>query len=333
MKGIAQSGRWRRLLLGFSALLVMCVAQDARADVCSASIPTIAFGTISPVAGQDYVASGTLSVTCTFVILVGNVIVLPNINGCASLGASTDTSPRYLASAGRRIAVNLYRAPTYVAADLWGHYASALSISSTWAGVLAVGTNTQTYPVYAKIAAADLAGAAIDSDAGTVYSASYTGVLNYTSASSVVNPCQQSGATASYTVNVTAKIANDCKIDTTPVAFTASGVLRGTNRATGSVNVRCTMGNSYRIALNGGTVSNDPANRTMKNAATGELIRYNLSASYDGPLWGDGTAGTAMVANAGTGATQQLTVYGLVPQQVSPSPGDYSDRITATVYF
>lgn len=66
-------------------VLLLC-GRDARANECTAMMTDIAFASVSPVSGQDYVAMGTLSVTCTFVILAGNIIVVPNVNACANLG-------------------------------------------------------------------------------------------------------------------------------------------------------------------------------------------------------------------------------------------------------
>lgn len=330
----ASSAQWRRIVLPLLAAAgALAFSAPARADVCTTSSLNISFGNVSPVAGVDYVASGTMTVTCTFVILDGNIILLPNINGCINGGLAGDAANRALTSSGRRIPFNMYRTASYTAPDVWEHYSTNTAISSTWAGLLAIGTATQSYPVYAKIAASDLAGAAIDTETGTLYSSSTTGTLNYTSASIIVLNCHLSGNSVPFAINVTANIANDCRINTTPVAFGPRGVLNGAVRATGSVSVRCTAGNSYRIGLNGGTGSGLAANRKMKNAVTGEMISYRLSASLDGPIWGDGSGGTAMVTSSGNGATQQLTVFGMVPPQLSPTPGDYSDRVTATVYF
>jgi spore coat protein U-like protein len=40
-----------------------------------------------------------------------------------------------------------------------------------------------------------------------------------------------------------------------------------------------------------------------------------------------------MVTGTGSGAPQNLPLYGRVPRQPTPSPGDYKDTVTATVYF
>lgn len=322
----------------FLTVFALLAASDARADVCTAAMTDISFGNVSPVSGQDYFASGTLSVTCTFVILIGNIIVLPNINGCANLGpgsGASDVNARVLNVGGVNIPFNLYRSATYTPANIWGSYVNSMSISTQFAGLLAVGTNTQTYPVYAKIAASDLAAAALISNNTTTYSASFAGagVLNYASSSIVFLACQGSGQTAAYSFNVSANVISDCLITASPLAFNASGILNAPIRATSTLAVKCTAANSYRIALNGGSVTNAPAGRKMKNGASSDTVNYRLSSTLDGPIWGDGTAGTLTYDSTGTGLTQQLTIYGMIPAQVTPPPGDYTDHVTATIYF
>ncbi|CDG84711.1 spore Coat Protein U domain protein [Janthinobacterium agaricidamnosum NBRC 102515 = DSM 9628] len=319
-------------------MLLMMTISDAKADICSASMTDISFGNVSPVSGQDYFANGTLSITCTFIILDGNIIILPNINVCANLDpgpGAIDINSRVLTNGTKKIPFNLYRTATYTPANVWGGYATTSSINTLFSGLLAIGTNTLTFPVYARISASDLALAATESNATTTYATNFTGAgtINYTSGSIIVRPCQTSGTTASFGFNVRANIINDCLINTTPVAFGSRGVLSGGIRATGNVTVKCTVANSYRIVLSGGNVTNAQNDRRMKNALSNETVSYRLSSSLDGPIWGDGTAGTTTYDNVGTGASQQVTIYGLIPSQTTPSPGDYSDKVTATVYF
>jgi spore coat protein U-like protein len=323
--------------LRLALCLFFLLGSHARADVCTASMTDISFGNVSPVSGLDYYASGTLSVTCTFVILVGNIIVLPNISVCANLGPgpnAPDINSRVLSNGALRIPFNLYRAATYTPADVWGGYATSSSIKVFFAGLLAIGTNTQTFPVFARIAANDLALAAVVANGPTSYATSFAGAgtLNYASSSIIALDCQTSGIVAPFSFNVRADVINDCLIFTTPVDFGARGILDGTARATGMLSVKCTAANSYRIALNGGN-ANAPASRKLRNAATGDTVDYHLSATPDGAIWGDGLAGTATYDNTGTGNTQQITIYGRVPSQSTPPPGDYSDRVTATIYF
>lgn len=331
--------RMLRCAIGLLLLVTLLVcARSAKADVCSATMSDIAFGSVSPVSGQDYYAMGTLSVTCTFVILNGNIIVLPNINLCANLGpgsGAVDVNNRRLTSGINKIPFNLYRAATYTGANIWGDNTAQQAIPSAFAGLLAIGTNMQTYPVYAKISAADLAGVPSVGNADTPYTTSFAGAGNimYSSASIVVLNCNVSGQTAPFTFNVTANVVNDCVTSTTALAFGTRGMLGVATRALGSLGVKCTAAASYRIALNGGLQSTSPGGRKMRNAATGETVGYSLSATLDGTEWGDGTGGSTTYDATGTGYQQNVSIYGRVPGQATPSPGDYADKVTATIYF
>jgi len=321
-----------------TAILLLLCTRDVRANECTAMMSDISFGNVSPVSGQDYVATGTLSVTCTFVVLAGNIILLPNINLCANLGpgsGSVDVNARMLTAGARKIPFNLYRAATYTPANIWGGYAAQMQIPVFFGELLAVGTNTQTFPVYARIAAADLAGIPTVANADTSYTTDFTGAGNilYSSASIIVLNCNVNAQTAPFTFTVRANVINDCVISTSPVSFGSKGVLSASTRAPGSLAVKCTAASSYRIALNNGLQAATPTTRKMRNLATGETVGYSLSTVLDGPEWGDGTGGSSTYDATATGFTQNVTVYGRVPGQLTPSPGDYTDKVTATIYF
>lgn len=328
-----------RQACGLLVLLMLALwGRDARANDCTAMMTDIAFGNVSPVSGQNYYATGTLSVTCTFVILAGNIILLPNINLCANLGpgsGSLDVNDRKLTSGLKKIPFNLYRAATYTPANVWGGYVAQLQIPVFFGGLLAVGTNTQTFPVYAKINAADLAGVPTVANGDTQYSTDFAGAGNilYSSASVIVLNCEAAPQTAAFTFAVRANIVNDCLISTSPLSFGTKGMLTESTRALGALAVKCTAASSYRIALNNGLQSATPNARKMRNLATGEMVAYSLSTVLDGPEWGDGTAGSTTFDATGTGYTQNVTVYGRVPGQRTPTPGDYTDKVTATIYF
>jgi len=104
-------------------------------------------------------------------------------------------------------------------------------------------------------------------------------------------------------------------------------------RTTSALSIQCTNNNAYQIALGGGSVANSVAGRKMKNASTPETVSYQISPTLDGTIWGDGTGSTVMVTGVGNGATQNVTLYGMVPAQSTPSPGVYNDQVTATVSF
>jgi spore coat protein U-like protein len=97
--------------------------------------------------------------------------------------------------------------------------------------------------------------------------------------------------------------------------------------------VQCTNGAPYRIALDGGGSANVAA-RTMRIAGTDAAIGYQLFLDPSRTVsWGDGTAGTADATGLGTGSWVHIPVYGRVPVQPSPLPGDFSDTVIATITF
>lgn len=331
-----------RNLLVLVAML-LSLAGHARADQCVAAMSDISFGTISPVAGTDYFANGTLTVTCTWTLL-GNlgVLLLPNVNICVGVGAGSGGSitARNLVNGSATVPFNIYRSADYASASIWGTSATAgttAPVTTSMGGLVALGSLSQSFTIYGKIPAASLAGVGTTGGADTIYIADFTGQgsiqYSFYGLLAPASDCR-TGASASFSFKAQALVTNNCFINTTTLAFgPGNRVLTSAVRAMGSVQVRCTANNPYRIALNGGTVTSNVAARKMRNAVTGETIRYSISAALDGAPWGDGTAGTSTVTGTGTGANQVIRIYGLVPAQATPSPGEYKDTVMATLYF
>jgi spore coat protein U-like protein len=123
-----------------------------------------------------------------------------------------------------------------------------------------------------------------------------------------------------------------CTLGTSAVNFPATGVLRSSTDATGSIFVVCTSGAPYTIALDGGlTAATDPTQRKMSQGA--EQITYGLYQNSGRTLpWGDSSAGYA-ASGSGSGLSQTLTVYGRAPAQNTPSAGTYSDTVVVTLSY
>jgi spore coat protein U-like protein len=330
-----------RIVLTLCALLLAC--GSARADSCTASMSDVVFGQVSPVAGSDYYANGTLTVTCSWTLL-GNlgVLLLPNVNLCVSAGpgsGGTAVTARAMANGAARMPFNLYRDSSYAASSVWGSAAAAdtLPVTLQMGGLLALGSQSRTFTIYGRIPASSLAGVPSSGGANTAYVADFAGhgTVQYAFYGLLVPAADcKTGATTSFSFKAQATVTNNCFINTQTLAFGPSNrVLRSAVRAVGALSVQCTANNPYMIALSGGTVSGKPAARQMVNTATGERISYEISGTLDGALWGDGSAGTSLVTGTGTGAIQAVRMYGKVPAQRTPSPGSYRDTVTATIYF
>jgi spore coat protein U-like protein len=322
-----------RLIL-MTVTLWLLAATVARADNCVATMTDVDFGVVSPIAGSDVTASGTLTVTCYWTVGT-NPLLLPAANVCVNLGVGPGGgtgAPRYLLNGSNRMAFNLYTDSSYTAAKIWGSTASTIGarpINGTLVGLLGLGGVTQSVTVYGKIPAASLVGVATVGNADTLYGASFAGhgTVQYGFGSV---PCT-GGASAAFSFQARATAVNNCLISTSNLAF-ASGSPITDQRISAPLSVACTANSTYQIALNGG-VSGNPGARTMKNSVTGETIGYRISSTPDGAAWGDGLVGTTVYSGTGTGSAQNVMMYGIVPRQRAPTPGDYRDTVTVLLMF
>ncbi|MGH8306663.1 MAG: Csu type fimbrial protein [Gammaproteobacteria bacterium] len=146
----------------------------------------------------------------------------------------------------------------------------------------------------------------------------------------------QAGTTTTFAV--TATVVNSCVINSaSAMAFGNYDVNSGTAvTGTSSINVNCTKGDGYTIALSyGGTGT--AANRIMVNA--GNNLNYNLYTDSGYTTVWNSTCGGGNNCDSGTGAgpgvgnAQSYTVYGQIATGQNVPAGSYSDSITVTVNF
>jgi len=164
--------------------------------------------------------------------------------------------------------------------------------------------------------------------------------LTVASALSLAASSGVQAGTATSSLSVTATVSANCTITTQPVAFGAYDpiVANATNPldGTGTVTVTCTNGSAATITLDQGA---DPAGgssdaaplRQMKDSGT-DVLAYSLyQDTARTTVWGN-TTGTG-VAVTGTGAVDNVTVYGAVAAGQNVPATSYSDTVTATVTF
>lgn len=325
------------LLLGASAL--------ARADTCSVTMSDMVFSAVSPISANDSYASASGTVKCTWTLLAATppfLLLLPNVRVCINLGIgsnSTGAAPRTLGNGSARLDYNLYRNSSYLETAVAGGPAlagtSPVELAMSAPNLLTGGSISTPFTIYGKIpAGASLRAVQTVGNSDTVYSSSFAAAATLSYAFyNLIPPACSSGASSSFSFQVQATVVNNCTISASALDFGAGSVLSGTTRAQGSLSVQCVNNNAYQIRLNGGSVAGDVAGRQMKRVGGSERLNYQLSASLDGPVWGDGSGATAVVTGMGNGQVLALPVYGRVPAQTSPSPGTYADTITATIVF
>lgn len=322
-----------RLILAACVLWLLATGA-ARANSCTATMTDIDFGVVSPMAAANANASGTLTVNCVWT-LGTNPLLLPVANVCVNLGVGPGGgtgNPRYMLNSGQRLGFNLYTDLTYSAAAIWGGAGSTIGakpVTGSLIGLLGLGGVTSSVTIFGRIPAAALPGVATVGNADTVYTANFAGhgTLQYGFGST---PCT-AGTTVAFAFQTRATVTNNCVIGTNNLVF-GSGSPLSDLRASAPLSVACTANSAYQISLNGGT-ANNPAARTMKNSVTGETIGYRISSTPDGTVWGDGTGGTVVYSGTGNGASQNVMMYGVVPRQKAPTPGDYRDTVTVLLSF
>lgn len=316
-------------------LFLPAVPKEAHALNCTATISTpINFGPVDVLSGGAVVTTGQLNVSCTVVLsdllsLVLGIAVCPGI-GIGSGGASANSRLLVRDGGTETLSYQLYTNASGQTA--WGGYGGGLLFGNAPLYRIpapSVGTHVGSWPITAI-----LGGGQSLAVPGT-YRSTFSGLggtgteIRYGTLGNLLG-CSALGATLRTSANFTvlATVAKNCLVSTADVNFGSHGILNSNISAAGAVNLTCTKGTNYAVALEAGAV---PANqRMMKNGA--HSVSYAL---YQNPqhtqLWGSAPGETA--SGAGSGNVASLPVYGLVPPQNTPPAGVYKDTVVITVTY
>jgi len=306
-------------LLAGAYLLVGAAETHAQ---CSYNVsPILDFGAVSGLPTPEVDVAATISVTCSSLLQVNRRVCLSIPEGTGGVSVAD----RRLVTGGHFVQYQLYTSAGRTVA--WG----ALGESSPPRAIdfpLLVGSRTEVVTIYGRVFAGQ-AGKAV----GT-YQSDLTPIVGRWQNFVLSAPsCQDVTSNASTLSTLPARFTIDssCTVDANPLDFGTVTDLDG-HTASSNLSVTCTLDGPYTIALDGGTVSGDVADRRMQPAAGPETIAYQLyQDSGHTQIWGD-TPGS-LVAGTGTGNAQSVPVFGLVPPQGPKPPGGYQDVITVTVTF
>lgn len=155
-------------------------------------------------------------------------------------------------------------------------------------------------------------------------------------------PCFEAFAgTQNANLAISATIAADCTISTTPVAFgTYDPIVTNLTSpldATGTVTTTCTSGATPWVGLGqgsnpGGGSSDAVPVRQMTSGGSNYLAYALYQQTGRTTTWGN-TSGSAPSSPAGNGSAQVLTVYARIPGGQNVPTGTYTDTVVATVNF
>lgn len=141
-------------------------------------------------------------------------------------------------------------------------------------------------------------------------------------------------ATAQTTFSVTATVLASCSVSAGTLAFGNYTPTSGSPAdATSTVDITCTNGTPYTVALDGGSTESNVAARAMSDTNAHTLSYEIYTDSARATVWGDGTGSTVAQSGTGSGVAQPLTAYGRVPASQFVTAGNYSDTVTVTVSY
>jgi spore coat protein U-like protein len=312
------------LLFFFAAL---CAPTSLYAQ-CSVSVGNINFGNVNVLPGTAVNVTGSLVLTCSNMPFSDPA----SWRFCINIGSGSvfTGSQRQLGGpSGARVNYDLYKDSGYT--QRWGSWQSGfggtgLQINFT---TNASGNINASVPIYARFFASQQA-AVPGSYSSTIPTGTAGLYVRYARTTSV--SCNTGSRNATSSFSVLANVISTCNISATNIGFGSVGVVSSNVDATSTVSAQCNTSVPYTVSLSGGNAAaTDPTQRKMAKAS--ETVTYGLYRDAARLLpWGS-TIGTNTVAGTGTGAAQNITVYGRVPPQTTGSPGNYSDTIVATVTY
>lgn len=328
----------RILWSALPALTVLSLSYAGASQASSCALTagttgTMDFGTINPLLPADTVNDGgQVAVTCTFTAL-GLFARL-----CFNLGvgsASASTNPRTLGAGTNRMNYNLYTDAART--QVWGAATATGPTSVLLTGPIIIGGGpvSTTFRFYGKVPGNQPLVSTVN-NADTVYSETYSSTASVDVVfglaglgSCPVTPAQQ----IQIPLTARALVQKNCTINATNLNFPPRGLLSTATAGSSTIAVKCTNNNAFSVALNGGSVANNVLARKMKHAVAADTVGYQLyQDSNYATIWGDASGGSPRTGT-GTGSNQTFTVYGRVPAQATPRPGDYQDVVTATITF
>jgi spore coat protein U-like protein len=310
------------------ALLLLLATPAAHAALsCTISGSTMDFGTLTTVPFPQTDTTPNLTINCTGGTAGATVRMCVGIDAGTGIGSASPS--RFMGSGTNSIEYQIYSDAAH--SQIWGNTTFVGGMQEPMPSLVlgAGGNGSISYPMYGRV---------LNPPAQTKPVGTYTSTLQLSGKMpSGGSPCSAGSGTAVTGGTFQARVAvvSSCTVVAADIDFGTRGNLIAAVNSNGSLDVTCTSGRPYTIALNAGsTAGNTIAARKMSlNGAGAGIVSYQLYRD-SGPanVWGDGTTGVAY-SGTGTGTSQAIPVYARVPAQATPAPGTYLDTVRATVTY
>lgn len=151
--------------------------------------------------------------------------------------------------------------------------------------------------------------------------------------SAMAVPTFAATTTSTFTVNGT--VVATCSVSATALNFGGSipTPVNSNIDLNSTITATCSNAVPFSVALSAG----NGAGATMgsrKLSSGPNTVNYTLYTDQGrSTIWGDGSQGSFVNAQTGTGSAQNLTVFGRIPSGQQPALGTYSDTILVTLTF
>lgn len=314
------------LLLLVAGTLLMPGAARAQVS-CTATHPTLNFGTIKVNTGSGASDSGFIGYRCRN---SGAATVAFTL--CVAIGTpsapGTPNQPALQGPSASTLDFNLYADP--LSSDTW----DATHPLSVPLSIAARATLTGTIPYYGHIP-----GNQTSAVAGTYRSSFRTTKLGYLAGSSC--GAEPGYRFTNFTLNVQAKLGNACVVSAGPnlIFGSAGGVAAGAPAVTGSDNIAVTCPNKtpYNVGLLPSDGNTGGAGIMKGTGGNTDTVQYQLyQDSTLSTAWGN-TATRTSAGNGehgtGNGTAQSLTVYGQTTSSTDVTPDRYTDTVQINVNY
>lgn len=324
------------LLLLLPCGILLAPGQAHAAVWCSVTqAPDINFGTVDPLNGGAQ-NTGTASWTC-YNSDNKDAYVTLCLNIGAGTGGTQGVNRQMLGGSGQPLQFQLYQDAAH--AQVWGSLLSS-TIPNPYQTQFIVPKRPNKNNVGSYNGTARLYGVVPTNQTG-VTSGSYSSAFYGTDAMlSGTYDQSRNGYPAScgsynagnFNFTVSANVTNSCTVTASDLDFGAtSGLMTANVDATTKIQTQCTNGTSYQIGLNDGL--NASGNTRRMSGGGADWVTYELYRDAGRTQrWGN-TVNSDTVTGTGNGLKQDTTVYGRVPPQPGPTPGNYLDTITVNVYY
>lgn len=330
-----------------AAQLVAGPPAEARLR-CTASLSAIDFGAVSALEAGPTDSSSSYTVSCSARLSDFDGLATRTVNLCVSYdngtGGASPGGNRLLAGPAASAVVDLYASAAAGPQHLGTRDGAPVGeVLQNTAMVLTAppGTgNPQSDPASTTITVfARLFGNQSLLDAG-LYDSRYD-VSIEAFWGDIKADCAAGGASEDEVRErqvVQATYTRECRVGTVgTLDFGTSGIITQAIDASTSVSVACTVNTPYSVGLSAGQASGATTStrRLTGQAAPFATIDYGLYRDAARSLnWGNDTAGGSDTQNGtGTGLAVVYPIYGRVPVQDTPEPGDYQDTLQLVVVF